>query len=599
MLYVVFKDTMTRVFCVASVLAFSACTVSDPIVMEEDVHHDDAPQPPPNHNLPQEDVAHEGSRTDVSTFDTPSDRTHVDASTFDTPSDRTHVDASTFDAPSDRTHVDASAFDTPSDRTHVDATPTTDRAPTDTPSAMDGSPPRCDPRFSFVPTSPGDDAGFEVAVTDSPGYVHVGMQVVGPGAPVATWIGVTGSSPFTWRWRVSGHVAGTYFFRFTVDMGTREIATCVQDVAARGGPRDAGLDATSPPGGPSTTPPTNRFGIGLVGPGNPDDLDRSANLVGPGGYVKLIFAGVRPGMTGPTAEWSTAVREAYARDLVPVIRFAPDWGDRRVRNQSDDGSGTRFTRLAAAYAAIVRGLPLRAGWPLYVETHNEPNLCYEWSCDPGAFPDNRITMARMAAEYAALLRDVAAALHALGDPRIRVTNGGLAPGGVRWCLCVGPRDVQRGEWEGGTTSLDFIAAMRAAVPSSLTTIDAWASHAYPASGRGYGFFPPYASAGVGLRYFHDELAAVGRSLPVLLTETGWSVRRDGGGTNSRDEIASWTVQAYRDFWLTDPSIRAVMPFMLRDAAWEDFAWISASGSEYPVYRAVRAFRCSRIPGRCP
>jgi hypothetical protein len=466
--------------------------------------------------------------------------------------------------------------------------------------AMDVAAPACDRRFAFSPSAPGDDASFEVSVTDVPGYVYLGMQVVGPGAPAATWIGVSGSSPYTWRWRVTGHVAGAYFFRFTADMGTRELATCVRDVAARGGMRDAGVDVAPPPADLPTgaPPPTNRFGIGLVGAGSVDDLERSARLAGPGGHVKLIFAGVRAGMTGPTPEWSTAVREAYARDLVPVIRFSPEWGDRRVRNQSDDGAGARFTRLAAAYAAIVRGLPLRAGWPLYVEVHNEPNLCYEWQCDGGAFPDGRITMARLAAEYAALVRDVTSAVRAMGDPRVRVANGGLAPGGVRWCACVGNRDVRAGEWEGGTTSLEFIAAMRAAVPTVFGGLDAFASHAYPASGRGFGFFPPYASAGVGLRYFNDELAAAGRTLPVLLTETGWSVQRDGGGTSSRDEVATWTVQAYEGVWLSDPNVRAVMPFMLRDAAWENFAWVSAGGSEYPVYRAVRALRCGRIAGRC-
>ena len=488
------------------------------------------------------------------------------------------------------------------DRAAMDVAP--DRVVTadvaaDRPVSMDATAPRCDGRFTFNPSAPGDDAAFEVAVTDAPGYVYVGMQVVGPGAPVATWVGVAGSSPYTWRWRVTGHVAGAYYFRFTADMGTREVATCVRDVVARGGVRDAGIDGTVTPDASSSAPPANRFGIGLVGPGSADDFERAANLAGPGGHVKLIFAGVRPGMTGPTAEWAAAVREAYARDLVPVIRFSPDWGDRRVRNQSDDGAGARFTRLAAAYAAVVRGLPLRAGWPLYVETHNEPNLCYEWQCDPGAFGDNRITLARIAAEYGALVRDVAAALHAIGDARVRVANGGLAPGGVRWCQCVGARDVGAGEWEGGSTSLDFIAAMRSAVPSAVSSLDAWASHAYPASGRGYGFFPPYASAGVGLRYFRDELAAAGRALPVLVTETGWSVRRDGGGANTRDEVATWTVQAYGDVWLADPEVRAVMPFMLRDAAWEDFAWVSASGSEYPVYRAVRALRCGRVAGRCP
>lgn len=506
--------------------------------------------------------------------------------------DSARMDAG-LDAPADRPMLDGST-----DVPRLDAAGEAGGdARADLVAAMDA--PSCDRRFAFSPATPGDDAPFDVTVTDTTGYVYVGMQVVGPGVATTTWSGVTGGGPYTWRWRVDGHVAGTYFFRFTADNGAREIATCVRSVVARGGRPDAAVvDVTPMPDASPAPPSANRFGIGLVGPGNPSQLDLAATLVGPGGHVKLIFAGVRPGMTAPTAEWSSAVRDAYARDLVPVIRFSPDWGDRRVRNQSDDGSGLRFTRLAAAYRDIVRGLPLRAGWPLYVEVHNEPNLCYEWQCDAGAFADHRITMDRIAAEYAALVRDVGVALHGIGDARIRVSSGGLAPGGVRWCACVGARDATAGEWEGGSTSLDFIRAMNAAVPMVFASVDAFGSHAYPASGRGYGFFPPYASAGVGLRYYNDELAAVGRTLPVLITETGWSVQRDGGGTNSRDDIAAWTRQAWQDVWLVDPNVRAVMPFMLQDAAWENFAWVSSAGTPYPVYSATRALRCTRIAGRC-
>ena len=86
---------------------------------------------------------------------------------------------------------------------------------------------------------------------------------------------------------------------------------------------------------------------------------------------------------------------------------------------------------------------------------------------------------------------------------------------------------------------------------------------------------------------------------MLVTETGWSVNRDGGGTNSRDDIATWTRQAWLDVWLTDRTVRAVMPFQLQDSAWDAFAWVSASGAPYPVYNSVRALRCGIIRGRCP
>lgn len=358
---------------------------------------------------------------------------------------------------------------------------------------------------------------------------------------------------------------------------------------------DAGADAGSLP-----PPSDNRFGIGFVSPGDTGQLDLTADLVGPGGHVKLIFDGVVPGLTGPRAEWVDRVREAYERDLVPVVRFAPDWGDRRVRNQSDPGSdGLRYTGLAASYVAILQGLPIPAGRRFYVEVHNEPNLCYEWACDRGRFDADRIPSERIAEEYASMLRDVADAIHALGDPRLLVVNAGLAPGGVRWCECVGPGE---GAFEPGNTSATFLAQMASAVPGVFDRIDAFASHAYPAEGEGWGFFVPYDRAGPGLRWFETELATIGRpALPVMLTETGWPSVHGGTTFASREEVASWTRQAYEGFWLSHPSVRAVMPFILMDrgGAWDGFAWVRADGTPYPVYVEIRNLRCASIPGRCP
>jgi len=283
-----------------------------------------------------------------------------------------------------------------------------------------------------------------------------------------------------------------------------------------------------------------------------------------------------------------------------MVRFAPPWGDRRVRNQADPGSdGLAYTELAASYVAIVTGLPLRDGHRFYVEVHNEPNLCYEWACDRGRFEGDRIPSERIALEYASMLRDVADALHALDDPRVRVINGGLAPGGVRWCECVGTGE---GAFEAGNTSADFLAQMSAGVPGVFDRLDAFASHAYPAEGEGYGFFVPYDRAGPGLRWFETELSTIGRpSLPVLLTETGWPASHGGTTFGSREDVASWTRQAYEGFWLTHPNVLAVMPFILLDrgGTWDGFAWASSDGTPYPVYGEVRNLRCMTIGGRCP
>lgn len=454
---------------------------------------------------------------------------------------------------------------------------------------IDAGPPlACDAAFTISPATPRAGMPFTVGVTDSTAWTDVDLAVSGPGAPASAWGGVSGS--YTWSYTVTGHAAGVLSMTFTAEMGARTIATCMLRVEDAATPIDGGpgIDA-----GPATTPPTNRFGIGFVGPGSADDLDLAADLAGPGGYVKLIFPGVTRDTTGPDASWVSAVRDAYARDLVPVIRVGPPWGDNDVRYDSDDAAHLRYDALAAAYRRVVEGLPLRAGWPIWIEIHNEPNLCYEWTCRAGEGWLDHTTTAH---EYAAMLRDVANALHAIGDPRIRVLNGGLAPGGARRCECGGSG------FEAGVTSREFLTAMIAEVADVFSRVDGFASHSYPAEGEGWGFFVPYDRAHPGLAYFETELATIGRSdLGVFLTETGWCTpgSRCASGGGSREEIASWTESAYTGFWLGHAQVTAVMPFILRDAAWDDFAWVAPDGSHYPVYDRVRALRCARIPGRCP
>jgi hypothetical protein len=339
-------------------------------------------------------------------------------------------------------------------------------------------------------------------------------------------------------------------------------------------------------------------GIGLVSPGSATQWDRAAELCGRGGHLKLIFAGVQLTMTGPPQDWQNAVSEVYGRDLVPVIRLGPPWGDRNVRADSDDGTHLTYSNLAAAYAAVVAGLPLREGWPLVIEVHNEPNLCYEWECDPNDVPSHAQTpqgwihYEDMAAEYAAFLRDVTTAVHAIGDPRILVINGGLAPGGAVTCECGGSG------FNAGITSREFLAAMESAVPGVHAALDGFASHSYPSQGEGWGFFEAYANSIVGLHYFETELDQLGLSLPVYMTETGWTV--GAGAMGSRQQVADWTVQAWENDWLGHADIAAVMPFMLQDPNWNDFAWVDGNNNPYPVFDAVKAWRCDKaIPEPCP
>ena len=344
-------------------------------------------------------------------------------------------------------------------------------------------------------------------------------------------------------------------------------------------------------------PVLNPFGIGLVSPGNATQLDRARELTGRGGHIKLVFAGVDTATTTAPADWIAAVNAAYDRELIPVIRLGPPWGNRDVRDDSDDSAHHAYTQLAAHYAAVVAALPRRDGWPLVIELHNEPDLCYEWACRPedapahDGVPAGWMHYSDIAAEYAAFMRDVTTAIHAIGDPRILVINGGLAPGGAVTCQCGGDG------FTAGITSRDFLTAMIDAVPGVFDPLDGFASHSYPAQGEGWGFFSAYADSGPGLHYYQTELAILGIDKPVYMTETGWTIA--DGAHGSREDVAAWTLSAWQNDWWQQPQIRAVMPFMLQDPDWDAFGWIDAAGNPYPVFTSVRAWRCSMaFPDPC-
>lgn len=436
----------------------------------------------------------------------------------------------------------------------------------------------CDAGFTFSTNPAQAGTEFTASYQHTDGFAYVDLEVTGPGSPVSAWVGVTGAGPYTWTWSVSGHGAGVLQLTFLKDKngGTgTPVATC--QLHSLGG---SGTGGSGTGGSSSGSPPVNRYGMGYVSEGNAADHDLTAKLAGPGAYVTVIFADIHPGRSDAAPSWKQSIADAYARDLIPVIRMAPPWGDRRVRNMGE--SPTSYQALAQAYKNVIASLPKRAEWPLYVQVHNEPNLCYEWACDSGT-----LSGAQIAGEYAAMLRDVADALHSLGDSRIKVLNGALAPGGVTSCDCASQNGPP------GMLATTFLEHMASAVPGVFNQIDAFASHSYPSKGDGWGFFCPYAEANPGLLFFEKELTSIGKpNLPVLITETGWTTQHESYNW-SRDQVADFTVDALKHVWLTHPKILGITPFILRDGAWDKFAWTEVNGNPYPVYSKVRAHRCAQ------
>lgn len=298
-------------------------------------------------------------------------------------------------------------------------------------------------------------------------------------------------------------------------------------------------------------------------------LDRVLELMGPGAYVKQLVYHIGPATSGPHACWVDFVNSCYDRSLIPVLRLQGDHGGDAWAKPQPDSPGS-YATIAQAYARVVSGLPRREGCLLYVEIWNEPNLNLEWSGQANPV------------EYAQFMRDVATAIHALGDPRIRVCNGGLSPGG---------------EYE----RLAYIDGM-ASVPGALESLDVWASHPYP------GNHPPeYNIHDDAAPIFPDltidsylleleRLALYGHGdLPVILTETGYALGQNNFGFQGYapiDEInrADYIRRALEDYWSAWPELIGVCPYELVDpyGNWGDWDWLYPDGRRHTQYDAVLA-----------
>jgi len=198
----------------------------------------------------------------------------------------------------------------------------------------------------------------------------------------------------------------------------------------------------------------NAFGIGLVDPGNTQELDFAVSLSGDQGWILLLFAGIDVNSNAPQSDWVAALNGAYQRNLNPVIRLSPPWGQQWYRDESDDSAHRNYTSLSQAFRSVVAGLPLKEGQNIYFQIDNEPDLCPEWYCRYAGSP---YSYTEQAAEYASFLVYTLDAIHSLGDPRHKVSLGALAPGGNIQCGCCGQQNCDNDL--PGITGLQFMEAM--------------------------------------------------------------------------------------------------------------------------------------------
>jgi hypothetical protein len=144
----------------------------------------------------------------------------------------------------------------------------------------------------------------------------------------------------------------------------------------------------------------------------------------------------------------------------------------------------------------------------------------------------------------------------------------------------------------------FLIRMNQAVPGIFKKIDGWATHAYPQPNFSGDINNLPASYGTRdtINNYTWEMNLLARNfgvngLPIFITETGWLHREGQSGCvqYSQSNLLSATTtssrfkNAYLYYWLVDPRIVAITPFIFKssDPCAQGFAWQKEDGSWYP------------------
>jgi hypothetical protein len=263
--------------------------------------------------------------------------------------------------------------------------------------------------------------------------------------------------------------------------------------------------------------PNNIVGLNLARLHQPRYIWAAADVVnangGAWGYVTILLTNADRDNELADFQLQQLLDRCFESKLQPIVR---------VGTRFDEATGI-WDRPTLDDPALWRMLFDRVKWPnrtVWIVPANEPNLGREW----GGHVDV-VSYARYLDKFLDIFGD---------SERFKVVNGPLN-------LSNG---TQLPEME---DAFEFLGDLEATSPGLVTRLPAWASNAYQLTGLG-----------PGRRYTHlgyqAELEAIGREMPVLITETGVFHSRN------QDDEARFFSQAYRD-WRADPRVIAATPLL--------------------------------------
>lgn len=295
--------------------------------------------------------------------------------------------------------------------------------------------------------------------------------------------------------------------------------------------------------------PNNKIGIHIL---FPSELRDAANLVntngGDWGYVTIpIQAGDRD-----LIKWQKFMDDCKTLHVVPLIRLATegDYFNTKFWRKPNDADIVDFANFLTSLS-----------WPTknrYIIVFNEVNRGDEW----GGYPDPD--------SYAQILSYAVTVFKSRSQDFFILSSG---------------MDNAAANSGSAINQYDYFEQMEQAIPGIFAQIDGMASHSYPNPGFAQ---PPFKNTQMSIASFLYERklleSLAQKSLPVFITETGWS---KGAGL-LEETIASYYKTAIEDVW-NDSGIVAITAFLLKagTAPFNVFSFFHDDGSFTSYYTAIK------------
>jgi hypothetical protein len=295
--------------------------------------------------------------------------------------------------------------------------------------------------------------------------------------------------------------------------------------------------------------PNNKFGIHIL---FPEELNNAAKLInsngGDWGYVAIPIKASDKNIP----KWQKFMNDCKQDHVIPLIRLATD-GDFFSQGSWSKPNDADIMDFANFLNSL--------NWPTqnrYIIVYNEPNRGDEWGGVPNAL------------EYAGIL-DYAVTEFKSVSPDFFIISAGLDNASIN-----DPKGQAINEFT-------YMSQMNEAVDGIFGKIDGLGSHSYPNPG----FAAPPSALRVGIYSFYYQnnyiYSLTGKTLPVFITETGWS-----------SDVVSYSLQSnyYRqtlDNYWNDINIVAITPFVFNAGVpFTQFSFLK-SDNQTEIYNTYKNF----------